>query len=218
MVCYVSLGAQTRACELARQLDSEDVFSSLGRVIWYQWRGEHERAVEITDRLLKKPMMPRFEVLAMVLQAASLCSQRSLGAAQNVLQMAWRSYRAPRLMRFAFRFVPPEIADELISAVEQDLSGGLPDALSAMRNDPRPFIWSKRPALTRSELEILNMLRKGLSNSEIARQRFVVIGTLRNQLKSIYRKLEVADRHEAVDAAYRLGFFGPRDGDDEAGV
>lgn len=206
MVCYVGLGSHERGRRLVQQLGPEDVFNSLARILWHQWMGEYEVAIDVGQVLLQRVTMPRFEVLALVLQAVSLHCQGSSGASQNALAAAWNAYRAPRLLRFAFRFVPATIAGEIITATQRDSTDrDFLECLKGLRDDPRPLIWSKRPMLTRSELEGLQMLRLGQSNQEIADRRMVVVGTIRNQLKSIYRKLGVDSRHEAVAAASRLG-------------
>lgn len=206
MVAYATLGAESKARSCNEQLEADGVFTGLGHVIWHQWQGDHEAAVAAIDTLLERPLMPRFEVMALVLQAASFHCREETKVAVRTLQIAWQLHRAPRLLRFAFRFIPADVAAELISAAAE-VPGELADVLGASLGDPRYVKWTKRPSLTPSELEILGLLRRGLSNAEIAAQRYVVVGTLRNQLKSIYRKLHVANRHEAVEAAYRLGVF-----------
>lgn len=57
-----------------------------------------------------------------------------------------------------------------------------------------------RPAvqLTNRELEILSFLVKGSSNTEIAHRLFISEKTVKNHLTSIFRKLGVADRTQAV--------------------
>lgn len=55
---------------------------------------------------------------------------------------------------------------------------------------------SKR--LTGRELEVLQMLAKGMSNQELASKLFVSEKTIKNHLTSIFKKIEVADRTQAV--------------------
>ncbi len=61
--------------------------------------------------------------------------------------------------------------------------------------------------LSRREQEILRLLSGGLSNREIAEVMFISIGTVKNHLKSIYSKLDVNNRTQAVNRARELGLL-----------
>lgn len=57
--------------------------------------------------------------------------------------------------------------------------------------------------LTPSELRTLRLLARGMSNDEIAGHLSVASSTVRSHLKSIYRKLDLGSRAEAVSFAAR---------------
>jgi LuxR family transcriptional regulator, maltose regulon positive regulatory protein len=59
-------------------------------------------------------------------------------------------------------------------------------------------------ALSPQELRVLRLLSAGLSNSEIARELVVSTNTIKTQVKSIYRKLNVRSREEAGAVAREL--------------
>jgi LuxR family maltose regulon positive regulatory protein len=59
-------------------------------------------------------------------------------------------------------------------------------------------------ALTPRELEILQLVAAGLSVDEIAERAIIAPGTVRNHLKSIYGKLDVHSRLQAVERARAL--------------
>jgi LuxR family maltose regulon positive regulatory protein len=61
--------------------------------------------------------------------------------------------------------------------------------------------------LSTRELELLRLLAAGLSTSEIAAQLFITPGTARNHLKSIFGKLEVHSRVQAVERARVLNLL-----------
>jgi len=60
-------------------------------------------------------------------------------------------------------------------------------------------------ALSSREMEVLQLLARGFSNSEIARRIYLSEGTVRNYVSSILAKLEVSDRTQAAILALRYG-------------
>jgi DNA-binding NarL/FixJ family response regulator len=63
-------------------------------------------------------------------------------------------------------------------------------------------------ALTARELEVLVLVAQGLHNSEIADRLFLSEKTVAHHVSAILRKLDVANRVQAVNEAVRLGFSG----------
>lgn len=61
--------------------------------------------------------------------------------------------------------------------------------------------------LSEREKEILQLIAKGISNSEAARMLNVSKATIRTHLEHIYRKLEVTNRVEAVTEGIRKGLI-----------
>lgn len=59
--------------------------------------------------------------------------------------------------------------------------------------------------LTARELEVLERLAKGLTNSEIAEQLVISEGTVKNHLKNILGKLQLSNRIQAAVYAVRQG-------------
>ena len=53
--------------------------------------------------------------------------------------------------------------------------------------------------LTRREIEILNLLSKGLLNIEVADQLYISPGTVKKHIQNIYEKLHVNTRIEAIN-------------------
>lgn len=64
--------------------------------------------------------------------------------------------------------------------------------------------------LTRRELEVLELLGKGLKNREIAEQLHISEKTVKNHVSSIFFKLHVNDRTQAALLAARHGLTDPR--------
>jgi DNA-binding NarL/FixJ family response regulator len=64
---------------------------------------------------------------------------------------------------------------------------------------------SGAPGLTKRETPILQLLAKGRSNREIAKELYVTEQTVKFHLTNIYRKLGVSNRTEAARSAYKCG-------------
>jgi DNA-binding NarL/FixJ family response regulator len=65
------------------------------------------------------------------------------------------------------------------------------------------------PELSEREQEILRLLTRGMSNSEIAQELTVSVQTVKSHVAAILMKLDVRDRTQAVIAAYESGFAVP---------
>jgi len=112
---------------------------------------------------------------------------------------------------------------DLRSALLDVLAGGAPMSSAIARRVVRSF---RRPPanprneapLSPREIEVLGLLSRGLSNKEIADQMRLSIETVRSYLKTIYEKLHVHCRTEAVMryAANRSG--GPIAGQNTLGT
>jgi DNA-binding NarL/FixJ family response regulator len=85
-----------------------------------------------------------------------------------------------------------------------DLRGGLGDVFDLVRQRNL-----RRLNLTMREAEVLRMLPTSLTLGQIAGQLFVSRKTVQNNVSSLYRKLEVRARAEAVAEAIRLGLITP---------
>jgi LuxR family maltose regulon positive regulatory protein len=63
--------------------------------------------------------------------------------------------------------------------------------------------------LTPRELEVLRALARGSSTAELAAELFVSVNTVKSQLRSVYRKLGVGSRDEAIAAAVQRHLLEP---------
>lgn len=60
------------------------------------------------------------------------------------------------------------------------------------------------PTLTRRERVVLARLDEDVTLEEIAKELFVTRNTVKSQVRSVYRKLGISSRSEAVEAARDL--------------
>jgi len=61
--------------------------------------------------------------------------------------------------------------------------------------------------LSERETEILNLMARGLTNADIARELFLSEGTVKNYASNLFSKLGVSDRTQAVIAGLRQGLI-----------
>jgi NarL family two-component system response regulator LiaR len=87
--------------------------------------------------------------------------------------------------------------------IDPAIAGRLFDQI-AQQNVP-PSNQAILDVLSERELDVLRLLARGLSNTEIASRLYLSQGTVRNYVSSVLSKLEVADRTQAAVLALRYG-------------
>lgn len=96
-----------------------------------------------------------------------------------------------------------------IDSIIRDLADGQiylsPQAYQALAQATRAG--GKEQVLTEREVEILRLAKRGLPNPQIAQALHISPGTVRNHLSTIYRKLDVHSRHEALHTAQERGLI-----------
>jgi DNA-binding NarL/FixJ family response regulator len=101
---------------------------------------------------------------------------------------------------YLLKNIPPA---ELVQAVEQVHAGGAPMSMQIARKVVNHFQQIKQPAsemekLTKREQEILALLAKGYLYKEIADNLGITLSTVRAHLHTVYEKLHVQSRTQAV--------------------
>jgi DNA-binding NarL/FixJ family response regulator len=106
------------------------------------------------------------------------------------------------------------LTDDLLAAVRAVASGEAVTAPSVTRRliahyvdcSPAPSAPSDRLAtLTAREREVLTLIGRGRSNTEIQQDLHLAPGTLRTHINRIFAKLDLRDRVQAVILAYECG-------------
>jgi LuxR family maltose regulon positive regulatory protein len=100
------------------------------------------------------------------------------------------------LRQAASRGIAPAYVAKLLAAFE-------PESAEGAAPQPQPLV----EPLSERELEVLRLLAAGLSNPEIAEELVVAVSTVRSHCKSIYGKLGVHRRWDAVQQAQELGLI-----------
>jgi DNA-binding NarL/FixJ family response regulator len=79
---------------------------------------------------------------------------------------------------------------------------GMPESPELRKSDSPLDSWLALMGVTRQEQRVVHLVERGLTNAEIAEVLGVSRHTIRNQLASVFTKLEVSRRAELV---YLLG-------------
>ncbi len=105
-------------------------------------------------------------------------------------------------------------AEELVKAIQSVQEGELwlerkmiTRMFKGHRSQKAEESWEPSPEdqLTPREKEVLQLLSKGLTNKEIAQKLFISEKTVKSHLSSIFRKLKVAKRLQAILYAVKRG-------------
>ena len=98
--------------------------------------------------------------------------------------------------------------EDLVAAIRQafDHSIYLPGSRPAPAPAAAPSV-DETPGLTRREVEILQLVSEGHSNSQVATMLWITEQTVKFHLSNIYRKLDVSNRTEASRWAQMQGLL-----------
>ena len=115
---------------------------------------------------------------------------------------------------FILKNAPPE---DLIEAVRVIADGNALLAPSVTRRiinefaqrTPRYDLKNKLSSLTEREIEVMRLIAKGKTNSEIAADLFVGETTVKTHISNLFTKLDLRDRVQAVVYAYESGLIQP---------
>ena len=88
------------------------------------------------------------------------------------------------------------------SFVDPAVTGKLLGQLASKQEQPASLITDK---LTGREVDVLRLIARGLSNTEIAEELHLSEGTVRNHVSAIFSKLDVSDRTQAAIMAIQHG-------------
>ncbi len=178
------------------------VESALVQVRLWLEQGEPTAAAKLLRRLERESFTPR----------------QRLGC--QLLDVRLGSSSAPRSLRDAVSFAEREgfVRPFVDQGVDPPLRHGLHPPQPEAGNGA-PVEWAELDVamiaaasaptelLTDSELGIVKYLPEWLSNKEIADQLYVSVNTVKTHLKSIYRKLDVTSRSDAIARAKDLGLL-----------
>jgi LuxR family maltose regulon positive regulatory protein len=196
---------------------------TLARVLLARYLSDHadgsiSGVVELLERLLKAAEeggRKRSVIEILVLQAIVYHAQGDLPAALLLLQHALAlaepegyvrmfldegSSMMQLLCEASTREIMPDYTDKLLAAFEAE----------KRKSEDKPDLPIAQPLiepLSQRELDVLQLLAKGLSNREIGERLFLALDTVKGHNRKIFEKLQVQSRTEAVARAREFGML-----------
>jgi DNA-binding NarL/FixJ family response regulator len=92
-------------------------------------------------------------------------------------------------------------AAKIVESIREVKYGGGPMSVNIARMVIRSFQKNQESPLSKRETQILEQVAEGKSRSQIARDLFIDLETVRSHIKNIYLKLDVNSRADAIKAA-----------------
>ena len=174
-------------------------------------------ALELSARLLEAAEAAGATgraIEALVIQAMALRAQGEADQALTALERALSLAEPEGYVRIFINEGAPMgalLRQAVVRGIAVDYVGKLLAAFSAevqrcrgareQETDLSPLLIER---LSERELQVLRLLRTSLSSTEIAEELFIAPSTVRSHIKSIYGKLDVHSRREAVARAREL--------------
>ncbi len=187
-----------QAIEKVEELEPDVVFMDLNM--------PGQNGIEATAFLTQK--WPDLKVLVLTVseEAADLYRALSVGARGYVLKISdpQEIIDALRQVHQGWVVVSPAMAPRFLSDLGQATETSTPQP-------PDPTL-TGNTQLTPREQEILRLVARGLSNTELADTLMVSENTVKTHVKNILGKLHMKNRREAAAYAARLGYMQPPEG------
>lgn len=160
----------------------------------------HEKAAAarrlITPLLQASSARPRVVIAALALAAETAGAAQRTDLLQRAVALAtWNSVYS------AFPPASVEVRRELADLLDEK---GEPEIAARLRGVSETLSVAGTDALTRREAAVVSSALAGLSNSDIAATQHVSVNTVKSQLRSAFRKLEVSSRQELIEL-FQLG-------------
>jgi LuxR family transcriptional regulator, maltose regulon positive regulatory protein len=182
--------------------------------------GRPRESLIVLDAMPAEQPYPHTRVVDGVLRALALHGLGEEEAAHHSLEAALAAAEPANLLQ---PFLAS--ADGVRSLLDAHLRRGTVNEAFAIQVAERVATPVQQPPggkhsrLTQRELSILRYLRTSMPNAEIAEALFVSVNTVKTHTASIYRKLGVDGRRQAVRRAEELGLFtAPRARDQREGT
>ncbi|MGE5530124.1 MAG: LuxR C-terminal-related transcriptional regulator [Patescibacteria group bacterium] len=173
--------------------------------------GRPEQASALAERMAAKADAEGRLSRLIPMLALQALAQKALGHREESAQALGRAAALAAPEGYVRTFLDQGPGVAALLPLVRDAAPAFVDRLAAAFNAPAAGPAGTQAelveALTGREIELLPLLAEGLSNEEISRRLYISLNTTKWHLKSIFGKLAVANRTQAVVQARRLGLI-----------
>jgi len=142
-----------------------------------------------------------------------ICMEKIKAACQSIQFMIFTIYENSEQVFEALRMgasgylLKNSAPGKIVEALHELHAGGAPMSAAIAKKvilsfQAAPVSASTESSLSAREHEVLMLLAKGLFYKEIAHQLYISVGTVRQHIHHIYRKLQVQNRTEAINKLF----------------
>ncbi|MFG3349836.1 LuxR C-terminal-related transcriptional regulator [Streptomyces sp. NPDC048018] len=207
---HLAEGRPEAAAEVLRTVAPEQPGCLVGAARAHLAAGDRATALRLLDEVAGHARVgPAVTVRAALVRARVARLDGDLGAVHRLLDRALRE-AGPEDLRRPFLEAGPWLGPFLTAPALRGLAAGwlVPaagprDAAAAPEDETGPLV----EQLSERELDVLRRLAGMMSTEDIAADLFVSVNTVKTHLKSVYRKLAVHRRNDAVRRARDLGLL-----------
>ena len=192
------LESEKEICVIGEAVDGQDVLRLAKKlkpdVILMDIKLPHLDGISATRQIRTEMPATNILILSSFEDEAHVLEAIQAGANGYLSKMLPASELVRALKTFATDgvMIPQSVMGKLLQGLRSKGAGGPEASLTA---------------LTKTEIKVLSYLGRGLSNKEIAAQLGCSVKTVKNHLNSIFQKLNVSNRTEAVVKGIETGLI-----------
>ncbi|WNM36785.1 LuxR C-terminal-related transcriptional regulator [Streptomyces sp. Li-HN-5-11] len=201
-------GRPDAAAEALRQVPDEQATCAVGAARAQLAAGDRPGALHVLDGIAGGTRAgPAVRVRAKLVRAQAAHTEGDVVAARRLLGEALGEARRERLRRpflEAGPWIRPYLSSSSLRHLADDWLTPAREARAGLQQTPDESTAVLVERLSGREHDVLQRLAQMMSTEEIAADLYVSVNTVKTHLKSVYRKLAVNRRHDAVRRARAL--------------